>query len=664
MLTPARTATAAAAALTAAAAGAGVWLHLANTGSRWNDGITDWWLMSLTSALGYGGTGAFLGWVRPGLGIGRLLQSLGVLAAVSMVATEYGVVALDHAGLPAAGAALWLGNWIWLASVVPVVSVVPLLLPDGRLASPGWRPALLLGVLSTLVASVTWALAPYRSTTPALADAGLTNPFALSWLALPAVGALTTLLIVLGPLVSASALVLRWRGSRDVTRQQLKWVLLGLAAAVLLFAAGFGLGPTVTALAMLPVPLAILVAVLRYGLWDVDVVISRTLTYALLTGCVVALYVLVVTGAGALLGRTTGTPILATALVAVAVEPLHRRLRVLTNRLVHGQADDPYTALAKVGERMESAREAAEIDELMLPALVAAAVRSLHLQAASVELVDGTRTAFGTPGAPTEEVALAYGGSRVGTLTVTARGGGLGRSDRARLARVARQAGVAAHTLVLANAVRTSREQIVAAREEERRRLYRDLHDGLGPSLAALALNVELARDLAASDPAGAVGLLDKAVPRMKEAVGEIRTVVHGLRPPALDDLGLAGAVRELAAGFAGPGLDVRVEGDDALDGLPAATEVATYRIVAESLANAARHAGATRVLVSLTRAGDEVRVVVTDDGQGLAHDRRPGVGLASMTDRAAEAGGRLGVGAGAGGRGTVVEAVLPAVAL
>jgi signal transduction histidine kinase len=237
------------------------------------------------------------------------------------------------------------------------------------------------------------------------------------------------------------------------------------------------------------------------------------------------------------------------------------------------------------------------------------------------------------------------------------------------------------HTVVLARDVRRSRELAVSAREEERRRLYRDLHDGLGPSLAALALQVESARDLVGEDADRARRLLDQVRGHLKETVAQVRTVVHGLRPPALDDLGLADALRELAGRFDGAmAVDVAVDpavdpggapageqfGDDG-GRLPAAVEVAAYAISAEALANAARHAGARRASVRLERRAGWLVVTVADDGCGVPVDARPGVGLVSMRRRAEELGGTLDVcspvhedGAAAGTAGTVVTARLP----
>lgn len=642
----------------------GLVLHQRTGSSALAAGVSDWWLMGVTGALAFGGTGAWVVWAQPRQVIGWLFVAMGAASAVSFATTELGLWSLSGPSrLPGTEALLWVGNWLWVTAILPVVAVVPLLVPDGRLPSARWRPALLAGLLSVVAGTMSFAFTSYAGTTPALAGIGLRNPVLVPVLDRPEVSALMTLLILTGPVLAVAGLIVRWRRSRGVQRQQLKWVLLGVATAIGCFALGFVLGPTASALAMLPLPLGVVVAVLRYRLWDVDVVISRSLVYAALMVCVVAVYVVVVGVLGGMAGRTTGAPILATALVAVAVEPVHRRLRALVNRVVHGTPEDPVTALAELGRRVAAAEDPETVADRLLPHLVSSAARSLHLAHVGVVLSDGTVVEHGQRGEQAEELPLGYAGAAVGSLVATPRAGGLDRSTRARLRQLADQVAVAAHSVLLASALRRSREEAVEVREEERRRLFNDLHDGLGPSLAALALTVEVARDALATDPDRTGALLDRALPRLRSTVAEVRSVVHGLRPPALDDLGLDGALRELAAGFTGPSLAVRLDCDEDLAGLPAATEVATYRIVAEALTNASRHAGASSVVVRVRRDGGQVSVDVEDDGRGLDPQGVAGLGLASMTGRAEEVGGRLGIGPGAHGRGTAVRAVLPVTA-
>jgi signal transduction histidine kinase len=227
------------------------------------------------------------------------------------------------------------------------------------------------------------------------------------------------------------------------------------------------------------------------------------------------------------------------------------------------------------------------------------------------------------------------------------------------LDRLAAQAAVAAHTVLLAGEARRAREAVVVAREEERRRLRRDLHDGVGPVLAALALHAETARDLAEEDPAAATRLLDRLVPRLNAAVADVRALVHELRPPMLDELGLATAVTTLADRLSTEETQVVVE-DVRLPELPAAVEVAAYHIAGEAIGNAVRHAGAGTVRLSMSAGHGVLELVVVDDGHGIPPDHRTGLGTSTMRDRAEELGGHLEVSSGPGG--TTVVAALPLV--
>jgi signal transduction histidine kinase len=486
------------------------------------------------------------------------------------------------------------------------------------------------------------------------------NPFGAPWVTAPVVGVLELGIGLTAVTVSLASVVVRWRAAPPEGRQQLKWLGFGAVAGLVLFFLGFSVGPFATALALVPLPAACLVAALRHGLWDVDVVISRSLAYAALMTVVVALYAGVVALLGGVLGSTTGAPIVATAAVAVLALPLHRRLTELVNRLVHGEPEEPFAVLKRLGNRLAAAQDDATLAEQVLPDVVEGVARALRLPYVAIQLADGTEVARGDRPPAVAQLPLVYAGSDVGRLVVTARPGGPGGGGSRALAALAEQAAVAVHTVVLARDVRRSRELAVSAREEERRRLYRDLHDGLGPSLAALALQVETARHLVGVEAERAGRLLDQVGAHLKDTVAQVRTVVHGLRPPALDDLGLADALRELAGRFDGAmSVDVTV---DAGTELPAAVEVAAYAITGEALANAARHAGAASAWVRLEREGGWLVVTVTDDGCGVRADARPGVGLVSMRRRAEELGGALRVArAIAGPRpGTVVTARLP----
>ena len=231
-------------------------------------------------------------------------------------------------------------------------------------------------------------------------------------------------------------------------------------------------------------------------------------------------------------------------------------------------------------------------------------------------------------------------------------------SDHRLLADLARQAGVAAHAVRLTAELQRARERLVAAREEERRRLRRDLHDGLGPQLASQTLTLSAARKLLRRDPDAAETLLADATAHAQSAITDIRRLVYALRPPALDDLGLVAALREQAAQYQASGVRIAIDAPERLPSLPAAVEVACYRIAQEALTNVVRHAEARTCRVALA-VGDALCLEVRDDGRGLPPNHCAGVGLTSMRERAEELGGSCTIEPAPGG-GTCVRARLP----
>jgi signal transduction histidine kinase len=262
-------------------------------------------------------------------------------------------------------------------------------------------------------------------------------------------------------------------------------------------------------------------------------------------------------------------------------------------------------------------------------------------------------------------INLTYHGEYVGALTLAPRPGEreLAANDRQLLADFARQAGVVVHAARLAADLRRSRESIIAAREEERRRIRRDLHDGLGPVLATLVVQLDVARALFQSDQQAADAVLAEAASQTRAAIVDVRRLVYALRPPALDDLGLVGALRVHANSILGSELQVWVDSPEQLPPLPAAIEVAAYRIVQEALTNVLKHAGARTCRVALSVAGVErhraLLIEVSDDGVGLPELRHAGVGLVAMRERAEEVGGTCAIARGAAG-GTRVSVCLP----
>jgi signal transduction histidine kinase len=378
-------------------------------------------------------------------------------------------------------------------------------------------------------------------------------------------------------------------------------------------------------------------------------VVRRSLVYGALTVVLLAGYALVVVVLGALLGEHAdpAVALVATALVAMAFAPLRDRLQRAAGRLLYGDRGDPYAVLTGLGRRLEvtaapGTGELAEVAETV--------ATSLRLPYVRVEVhrpggTNGTlAAAWGEPTAGTSHVDLTFRGDPVGRLYVAPRTPheAFRSADLRLLDDLGRQIGVAAHAMLLTQDLQRSREGLVSAREEERRRLRRDLHDGLGPALAGVALGLDAASRLVHDQPDAAAALTRELKDEVQASLADVRRLVEGLRPPALDQLGLVGAVRQQAARLTerDPGLEVAVE-PGVLPALPAAVEVAAYRISTEALTNVARHAGARHCRVSIGVDDRGFLVVeVEDDGVGLAGQRRAGVGISAMRERAMELGG------------------------
>ena len=624
-------------------------------------------------ALAFAALGALVLAQRSAVMIGLLFCVAGLTAALTLAAREWAARALliDPGSLPGGEALAWVGSWAWVGTVPLAGAVITLLFPDGRLHSPRWRPALWFAAAALSGVCAGWALAEG----PLEKFSAVENPVGLLPEGIKDIGGLLVIAVPLG----LASLVSRYGAARDERRQQLRWI----AAAACLFVVtmvvefvvswvdeGVELGWLIN-LGTLGLVAAAGVAVLRYRLYDLDLVVNRTLVYGALTAGVVGIYVATVAGLGELLDSSgIGVSLIATGLVAVAVQPLRLILQRRVDRLMYGDRDDPYRALSRLGERLGQALD----PDAVLPAIVEAVADGLRLPYVAIELdQDGERKLVASHGEPRggepARLPLEYRGVAVGELIAAPRSANepLAPADLRLLADLARQAGVAAHAVALTRDLRRSRERLVAAREEERRRLRRDLHDGLGPTLAGIALEVESARALIERDPRAARDLLGRLKGEAQQTIADIRRIAHDLRPPALDELGLVAAVREQAARIGGAngsrpepgsGLRVDVEAPAALPVLPAAVEVAAYRIALEALTNVSRHAGADRCHVRIEFNGG-LELEVRDDGRGLPAGRRQGVGLTSMRERAEELGGALVVETSGTG-GTVVRAHLP----
>ncbi len=579
--------------------------------------------------------------------------------------------------LPGATAAFWfVGRFgAWLLIGLPLLL---LLYPDGRLPGGRWRPLAALSLLSTSVLPLLLMVAPAAlldrgsgTTTSAVFDGIDLDPTSLPLPEGFVLGVLRIALPVatLGIVVPVVAVVARYRSATGDRRAQLRWLLWAAVVDVLVVLGTLLVPGDPSSLAFsLAVGLtgaAVAVGLLRPRLVDIDRLLGGTLVYGGLAVAVVLLDLAVIAATSALLGDRLAdrdAALLALLVVTGLYVPLRAQAWRLVRRWVLGEREDPYRVVAGLAERLESS-DGAEGQLVAVAGAVAEAFRSPYV-GVEIDTVDGRRTTaeHGVRPDTVRSLPIAYRGEEVGRLLLPREGvrAQLLTRDERLLADVVRQVAAAARASSLAAQLQASREQLVAAREEERRRLRRDLHDGLGPSLGAVVLRIDTARNLAAARPEEADRVLRQARDEVAAALSDVRRLVHDLRPPALDDLGLTGAVRQQAGRVLPPAVALRVEAGAGVDELPAAVEVAAYRIASEALANVARHARATRVRIDLDRTGDgALAVTVADDGVGIAPGAPAGVGLVSLRERAAALGGRCSVTCPPTG-GTVVRAVLP----
>jgi signal transduction histidine kinase len=407
-------------------------------------------------------------------------------------------------------------------------------------------------------------------------------------------------------------------------------------------------------------------AVLRFGLFDVKAIARRAVVYATLTVVVVVVYVGLVAAAGSLVttGPLLAPSLVATVVIAVLFQPLKDRVQRSVARLLYGTRDEPYVALSRLGERLENSAAS----DAVLTSVVSTVAAALKVPYVAVELcaVDGTvlRRFDSGPSMGSDCVVLpaVSGGGLVGRLLVAPRSpkSGFAPSELRLLTDLVRQAAPALQALQLTVELRESRWRQVRAGAEERRRIQRDLHDGVGPSLAGLRMQIGAARALLSQGATGEVAsALAEIEGQLGECAADVRQLLVALRSPLLDSLGLVGALRYQAQRLSTRGaFTIVINAPDELSSLPAAVEEATLAIASEAMTNAARHAGARECVVTVAL-HDGLEVIVSDDGRGIVGDPAIGIGLRSMRQRADEIGGMCEV-RSAPGMGTTVRAIFP----
>lgn len=608
---------------------------------------------------GFAVIGALVASHRPRNPIGWIFVAVGILYALTALAA-----ALFTYGTPSSPIydwALWFSSWLWMPAVLLPATFVLLFFPDGHLPSPGWR---FMGWSAALGLAMTVIVVMLH---PGPVWGQPANPFGIPEAA-PLLDKLLTfgsVFLAVGVFGSLAAFFVRFRRSAGIEREQMKWLVYAVGIFFLIsafssmiwiiwpdFPWGTEINIVMTDLGILGIAVAAAIAVLHHRLYDIDLIINRTLVYSALTVGVAALYGLVVGTLAVLFQASSNLSVslLATGLAAILVQPMRDRLQRLINRLMYGERDDPYAVLSKLSRRLEGSLP----PEATLPAVVETVAQALKLpyvaialkQEADIKIV----ASYGLARGEWVQLPLIYQGETIGQLRLCTRSPSetFIPGEQRLLRDIAHHIGVTAHTVLLtehlrqmADDLQRSREELVKSREEERRRLRRDLHDELGPQLASLKLNLDVARNLVSRDPRAAEALLLDLRSQIQSAIADIRRLVFNLRPPALDELGLIGAIQEYTSQIVSQdGLQIRIASPKDLPPLPAAVEVAAYRITLEALANFVRHSQGKNCQVLLSIRDHHLHVEICDDGLGLPKEVQLGVGLNSMRERAVELGG------------------------
>ncbi|MEU0479424.1 sensor histidine kinase [Streptosporangium sp. NPDC006013] len=638
-------------------------------------GLPEEWLPPVTvtpltaAGVTFPAVGAFLIAHRPRLKLAWLMCAGGLGGAVYDFSQATALESAARGDLALAGLLRFPAQVGWAACTLALEILLPLYSPDGRLPSRRWRAVVLLGVVSVGAETARKFVRPDPPLEDSPFPAVIPNP-----LQIPALAPYDSVMVVLiwtGIFVAiplaALSLLPRFRRADPAGRRQIGWPLSAFAGYIVFMLMSL-VAPELYWLSVLwaaLVPVAMVFSVMRYRLYGIDTIISRTFVAAGLLAVVGGVYFGVAALSSLMVSGFDQIAGLVTALFTGAFfQPLRRMLQRAVDRLLYGPVGDPRVLAERLVQEMRRGDPAQALASVIGVLREGLAVQGVMVEVTGGEPGDQVSVASmvsGQVGDSPREVPLVWHGEQVGRLLVgppTPRRFPAAHDERV-LETLVPYAADVAHALRMAADLQGSRERILTAREEERRRLRRDLHDGLGQTLSRMAMTINMARLSLKTSPEAADGLLRELRSGMDAVTGDIRQLVYGLRPPALDDLGLAAAVQALAGPAApeGPATEVSVEGD--LTDLPAAVEVAVYRIAQEALTNVRRHARATRVRVELRREPETLRLLIADDGVGLPPKRRSGVGLASMRERTAELGGLCLI-SGEPGEGTTVEVTLP----
>jgi signal transduction histidine kinase len=597
--------------------------------------LTTWAVIMPLASLAYLSVplvGAAMARADPGNAVGWILLVSGIAVPVANVA--YLVAEAEFNATGRVGWAGWWDGWPWVLALglTPVIGL--LLFPDGRLPTRRWWPLLAIGIAQAAVLAFALAFGEGLLDYP-----HLPNPAALPGAPGSVAGGLVGTILLIPPLSTVAAISLHRRRRRATDEAEVSALGLVIPAAWIIVASWWSCivisvagGADISALPAQMAGLLALagtawVAIRRHGLFDGRRVLHRTLVYGLLSILVTAAYLIL---AATLRWITPAGPTVAVPAALLVALPLRDGLQRLVNRLVYGDRDDPYRALVRLGQALEVATSGE-----LLTSVTASIRDALRLSYVEVRVAGVTMAASGSPiGDVHETFGLVFAGETIGDL-VTESAEPFTAAERRLVTGLLSQVATAGHAVRLERDLRQSRERIVGAAEEERRRLRRDLHDGLGPALAGMVLGLHRVRRRVTDNPVAA-GQLDVLTRQTQDAVADVRRLVYGLRPPALDELGLVGALTEQARSLGA----IDVDGPAEALQLPAAVEVAAYRIALEAMTNTVRHAQATRAQVRIAVIDGSLHLEISDDGCGMPTGYRAGVGINSMRERATELGG------------------------
>jgi signal transduction histidine kinase len=630
-----------------------------------------------------GAVGAVIASRQPGNPIGWLFLTTTIAGGVLFVTDEYWRYALaQEPPLPGAAWARWLSDWLWAVLLSVPLVFVPLFFPDGRLPSRRWRPLAWFAAGYVAFAVLTFALDPNPSgRLPNPVGVEAVEPF-VAFMDGPGF----VIVLLLG-VISLISVILRYRRAGGQQRQQIKWFAFGVAVLISVFLAEMlttALGvpvpepiPTIlVAVGFMALPVGAGIAILRHGLYDIDVVINRTVLYGVLAVFITAVYVGIVVGVGALVGSQGNLflSIVATAVVALAFQPVRQWARHLANRLVYGKRATPYEVLSEFSDHLGDAYST----DAVLPQMARMIGEATGAERAAVwvRVGDEFRQAAGWPEESGEmrslraegdelsefqagerAFAVRHQGELLGALSVsTSRRESLNPTQEKLIEDLAGQAGLILRNVRLIEELRASRQRLVTAQDEERRRLERNIHDGAQQQLVALAVKLRLARTLAAKDAERAQLLLEELQGETQEALENLRDLARGIYPPLLADQGLASALQAQARKVPFP-IEVQPNG---VSRYSADAEATAYFCVLEALQNVAKYAEATRAIVRLGEEDGDLTFSVTDDGAGFDVASVPrGAGLQNMADRVEALGGSIEI-SSAPGRGTTITGRVP----